>query len=408
MNKLEDKLKNIRLRELNDDDKASIWNAVLLKHLNLVNNPETFSYISIFNFQIRKFAFVMMALFLLVFGGGAGIIKASDDAIPGSKLFPLDLAVESFQIKVAAPEEKDKLRLKFAEERVVEVKTLSAAKATTVLVQASEDSTPSEVNTIDFSKEENAGVEVALNNLTKLVEDSDDKESAETIEKAQKELLVILGDDANLVVKRVNGVITLDGKDKIPEETEVKTEDEIKENNVDATIEEPINIEDKTEVTEEDVNNLNTETNLSSTEEVVPVTEEVKTENTIEAKSASLLSLPSPAEEVFCRGEWRPSLDCDLKVEVKNDEGEIKGTIDEMGPESEIPTDMDIKVQAERARNCTDSGGIYDLSYDECLGVDGAMCTSIGGTWNECASACRNNPQASVCTMQCVQVCEFK
>lgn len=404
MNKLEDKLKNIRLRELNDDDKASIWNAVLLKHLDLVNSPDTFSYISIFNFQIRKFAFVAMALFLLVFGGGAGVIKASDHAVPGSKLFSLDLAVENFQIKVAAPEEKDKLRLKFAEERVVEVKTLSAAKATTVLVRAPEDGTESEVNTIKFSKEENAGVEVALNNLTKLVTESDDKESAEIIEKAQEELLVILGDDANLVVKRVDGVITVDGKADSTVPEEVKEDQDIKSEPT--TVEETESTKVVEEVKEvpvkeaEEVSGLNVEVKEEKIEE--------KVDSTLVEPTATLLSVPSATvgEEIFCRGEWRPSLDCDPKKELKEG-GEVKGEIDEMGPIDNISSEMEIKVRAERARNCTESGGIYDLSYDECLGVDGAMCSSIGGTWNECASACRNNPEATICTMQCVQICEF-
>ncbi len=57
---------------------------------------------------------------------------------------------------------------------------------------------------------------------------------------------------------------------------------------------------------------------------------------------------------------------------------------------------------------CTILGGTWDNINSECLGVDANMCQEIGGTWNECASACRNDPTAEVCTMQCVQVCEFK
>lgn len=57
---------------------------------------------------------------------------------------------------------------------------------------------------------------------------------------------------------------------------------------------------------------------------------------------------------------------------------------------------------------CVSFGGEWSVEFSECLGISGEMCTEIGGTWNECASACRNNPDAEVCTMQCVQVCEFK
>lgn len=37
-----------------------------------------------------------------------------------------------------------------------------------------------------------------------------------------------------------------------------------------------------------------------------------------------------------------------------------------------------------------------------------AMCTSRGGEWNECASACRHDPKAEMCTMQCVMTCSFR
>ncbi|MBP6855062.1 MAG: hypothetical protein KBD26_01405 [Candidatus Pacebacteria bacterium] len=57
---------------------------------------------------------------------------------------------------------------------------------------------------------------------------------------------------------------------------------------------------------------------------------------------------------------------------------------------------------------CSAVGGTWDEMNSECLGVDANMCQEIGGFFNECASACRNDKNAEVCTMQCVQVCEFK
>lgn len=54
---------------------------------------------------------------------------------------------------------------------------------------------------------------------------------------------------------------------------------------------------------------------------------------------------------------------------------------------------------------CMAMGGQWDEVNGECLGVDANICQEIGGTFNECASACRNEPTAEVCTMQCVQVC---
>jgi hypothetical protein len=54
---------------------------------------------------------------------------------------------------------------------------------------------------------------------------------------------------------------------------------------------------------------------------------------------------------------------------------------------------------------CTSMGGTW-TGYD-CTGITENQCQEIGGAFNECASACRNDPTAEMCTQQCVQVCEF-
>lgn len=43
----------------------------------------------------------------------------------------------------------------------------------------------------------------------------------------------------------------------------------------------------------------------------------------------------------------------------------------------------------------------------ECEWINRETCNELGGNFNECASACRNDPEAEICTLQCVQVCEF-
>ncbi len=56
---------------------------------------------------------------------------------------------------------------------------------------------------------------------------------------------------------------------------------------------------------------------------------------------------------------------------------------------------------------CVGQGGTWDPQYKECVGVRPAQCEAIGGEYNECASACRHNPDAEACTLQCVQVCQL-
>lgn len=59
------------------------------------------------------------------------------------------------------------------------------------------------------------------------------------------------------------------------------------------------------------------------------------------------------------------------------------------------------------AQSCANENGKWSAEYKECEGISKATCETIGGKFNECASACRHDPKAEICTMQCVLVCEF-
>lgn len=56
---------------------------------------------------------------------------------------------------------------------------------------------------------------------------------------------------------------------------------------------------------------------------------------------------------------------------------------------------------------CLAQKGTWVASASECEGISQEMCEDLGGKFNECASACRNQPEAEMCTLQCVLVCEF-
>lgn len=58
--------------------------------------------------------------------------------------------------------------------------------------------------------------------------------------------------------------------------------------------------------------------------------------------------------------------------------------------------------------NCTSIGGTWLNSSKECIGITSEKCTQLNGTFDPCASACRNDPTATVCTMQCVEVCKVE
>ena len=73
--------------------------------------------------------------------------------------------------------------------------------------------------------------------------------------------------------------------------------------------------------------------------------------------------------------------------------------------------DLDIGLEPEPLPSveqmCLQYQGIWVDAASECEGISEQNCEDLGGNFNECASACRNNPEATICTMQCVLVCEF-
>lgn len=85
------------------------------------------------------------------------------------------------------------------------------------------------------------------------------------------------------------------------------------------------------------------------------------------------------------------------------------GVIMESYPRQCAYTDM---VFVENINNkeqaCVFAGGTWITESNECEDISMEDCHNFDGKYNECASACRNDPNTEVCTMQCVQVCKFE
>ncbi len=56
---------------------------------------------------------------------------------------------------------------------------------------------------------------------------------------------------------------------------------------------------------------------------------------------------------------------------------------------------------------CLSFDGLWLEESQECEGMAPEQCEALGGSYQDCASACRNNPEAEICTLQCIQVCQF-
>ena len=66
----------------------------------------------------------------------------------------------------------------------------------------------------------------------------------------------------------------------------------------------------------------------------------------------------------------------------------------------EIDTPLNPETQ------CTVYGGQWLPEFNECEYISEEQCSDMNGTFKECESACRHDPDAEICTMQCVQVCQ--
>ena len=67
-----------------------------------------------------------------------------------------------------------------------------------------------------------------------------------------------------------------------------------------------------------------------------------------------------------------------------------------------------VATGSEKVLACVSSeGGRWLQEYNECEYLPQQQCENLGGEFNECASACRHDPEAMMCILMCVQVCSF-
>ncbi|MEK7140287.1 MAG: DUF5667 domain-containing protein, partial [Patescibacteria group bacterium] len=284
MNNLEEKLRKIKIRDIGEEDRDSLWHRIMVGRVKEEQRKGWLLSVSIFNFNNMN-KLIVGALALVLILGGGGMVAASNGSGPGDFLFPVDLAIEKIQIKFAGEDQKTELKFKFAEERVEEIKHVSEEKSspavlvtdlstadvteieadvftneTIVKIEAGDKKygyfstikTKAELTTeistkysiekskvetllnfevenrasraddkgflnkthsINFSAEESSDVSLALTELEKLLKDNEDNDKAEEIRKALNEIFVLLGDDADLEIKRKDGEIKIESGD---------------------------------------------------------------------------------------------------------------------------------------------------------------------------------------------------
>ncbi len=102
---------------------------------------------------------IFIALAVLV--GAGGTVAVADNAHPGNTLFGIDRAVENARLSLSADEKKNELRIRFAEERLEEVKELKVEKE-----KEDDDSKEVDEKNEESEAEIKLGLEAALNLIT--------------------------------------------------------------------------------------------------------------------------------------------------------------------------------------------------------------------------------------------------
>lgn len=68
------------------------------------------------------------------------------------------------------------------------------------------------------------------------------------------------------------------------------------------------------------------------------------------------------------------------------------------------------KLNIKNKSECESNSGVWygESNICEINSFSENMCVARGGEWNGCASACRHDKDAEVCTLQCVLTCSFR
>lgn len=178
--------------------------------------------------------FIALAILL----GVGGTVTVADNARPGDALFGVDQAVEKLRINIARKENKNELRIKFAEERVKELKEFDSDDGddSDALEDDADSSSENKKELTGEQRERiSTGINDALNLLTTLEENQTiDLARLEALKTALNSFLLSLPEDAKI---EING-------ERLKIKFEIEAEDESDDS--DKSSERKIKIEEMT------------------------------------------------------------------------------------------------------------------------------------------------------------------
>lgn len=372
---LEEKLNKIKIKSLSTDEKNSIWSATVYKKSQNLNK-------NLLSFNFKKNMIGAILSLILILGGG-GAVAAANNSVPGDTLFGLDLALEKAKLSLAGAEEKkNELKVRFAEERISEVNKI-IEKRGSVLVREG-DLSSSSVTEIE--------VDVFTNETTVKIEADSKYYGFVTAEKEKEKIINEIKAKYKLTDSQINSVLDFEVEDrdsraddkgflnswngasfKSPKE---QREFEGSLSDVgDMVLNSNLSDEDKARLggalasimllLEENPNlDLEIKTKDGMKIEVEDGKIEIKTNNgKNDDKNDDNSNKPDvreSADEVFCRGEWRDSDDCD-----ESDGGDDDSSDDDSDDDSNDDSDDGDDSDDDRDNRGRGRGNDDDYDDDE-------------------------------------------
>lgn len=123
----EKKLKETKIKGLSSSERNTLWSNIS-KNLN-VDRVVEFNNLKnpYMKTNIKKMRIVISSILIAsLLGGSFATVALADNSRPGDILFPIDLASENFQLKFSSNKKRADLHIKFASERLDEVRQLLA------------------------------------------------------------------------------------------------------------------------------------------------------------------------------------------------------------------------------------------------------------------------------------------
>lgn len=112
---IETLLRETRFLNLSDREADQAWGTISQR----IESSGAFSPL-----PTKRKTMIPLLIGALLFASAGGTVAASNSAVPGDKLYGIDRAVESVRVALAREDSSNELRLRFAEERLLEVQAL--------------------------------------------------------------------------------------------------------------------------------------------------------------------------------------------------------------------------------------------------------------------------------------------